>query len=232
MATVDKSVIARLKVGAHMFEILVDCEKAMAFKEGKERIDNVLATKDIFKDVKLGERASEAILQSVFKTDSPTKIAEKIVKEGQIQLTTEYKAKLREGKKRRIIDIICKNAIDSRTGLPHPPARIERAMEEARVKIDEFRGAEEQVQDVLAKLRPLLPIKFEQREIGVKIPASYAAKSYPILKNFGKLLRDEWQNDGSLIAVVEIAAGVQEEFFDELNKLSRGEVETKILKKK
>lgn len=232
MTDVDKSVIARLKVGSSNFEILVDCEKAIKCKEGNCNLSDVLVTKEIFKDVKTGERSPEAEMKASFKTTEVMEIAKRIISKGQIQLTTEYKAKLREEKNKQIINIICRNAIDSRTGLPHPPARIERAMEEAKVRIDEFKSAEGQVQDVLAKLRPLIPLRFETREIAVRIPSSCAAKSYLTLKNYGKLSRVEWQNDGSLVAVVEIPAGIQEEFFNELNKLSRGEVETKILSKK
>ena len=35
MVDVDKAVIARLKKGGKQFEIKVDCDKALEFKEGK-----------------------------------------------------------------------------------------------------------------------------------------------------------------------------------------------------
>src|SRR3989338_81027 len=102
MVDVDKAVIAKLKKGENHFEILVDCEKAMDFKKGKEiLLDDVLATDNIFRDVKKGEHASD--LEKFFGTDDKRKIAEKIIREGEIQLTTEYKNKLREEKRRRII---------------------------------------------------------------------------------------------------------------------------------
>ena len=47
---------------------------------------------------------------------------------------------------------------------------------------------------------------------------------------FGKLVRDEWQNNGSWIGVVQIPAGMQPEFYDLVNKLSKGEAETKLLR--
>ncbi len=232
MVDVDKAVVARLKIKGKNFEVLVDCDKAMDFRNGIGKIDDVLATTEIFKDVKIGERASEKDLEDIFGTNDAYKIAERIVKEGEVQLTSEYRKKLKEEKKKQIINIISRNAVDPRTGLPHPPERIERAMDEANVKIDEFREAEEQIQEILSQLRPILPIKFEVWEVAVKIPPTYAAKSYNVLKNYGKLLKDEWQGDGSLIAIVEIPAGMQESFFNELSKLCHGDVETKILKKK
>jgi ribosome maturation protein SDO1 len=230
MVDVDKAVIARLRKEGYVFEILVDCDNALAFKKGKSiGLGDVVATDDIFKDVKKGDKASEQTLQSIFDTSDPDKIAEIIVREGEVQLTSQHRAKEREEKKKRIINIIHRNAIDSKTGLPHPSQRIENAMAEAGVHVDEHKKAEDQVEEVLKKIRVVIPIKFERREIAVKIPAQFAGQSYTILKKH-KLIKDEWQNDGSLVAVVEIPAGVQDEFFHELNKLSHGDVETKIVK--
>lgn len=232
MANIDDAVIARLKLQGQTFEILVDCDKAIEFKSGKCSLDEALVTNDIFKDVKQGERAPENEMKKIFNTEDQKKIAEEIIKRGEIQLTTEHRNKLREEKRKKIIEIIHKNAIDSKTGLPHPAQRIELAMNEAKVRIDEFKKAEEQVQDILEKLRPILPIKFEVWEIAIKIPAQYAAQSYRILKMYGTIKKDEWQNDGSLIAVIDLPAGMSEEFENELNKLTKGESETKIINKK
>jgi len=232
MTSVDEAVIARLKLQGENFEILVDCDKAIDFKSGKCALADALVTNDIFKDVKQGERAPENEMQKIFNTDDKNKIAEKIVKEGDIQLTTEHRTRLREEKRKKIVDLIHRNAIDSKTGLPHPAQRIELAMNEAKIKIDEFKKAEEQVQDVLEKLRPIIPIKFEVWEMAIKIPAQYAAQSYRILKNYGTMKKDEWQNDGSLIAVIDLPAGMSEEFENEINKLTKGESEIKIINKK
>ena len=106
--------------------------------------------------------------------------------------------------------MIHRNAVDSKTGLPHPPQRIERAMEEAGVHIDEYKTAEEQMEDVLKKLRVIIPIKIERREIAVRFPAQYAGHSFTVLKKY-KLFKDDWQNDCSLVAVVEIPAGLQDD---------------------
>ena len=232
MVDVDKAVIARLKKEGNIFEILVDCDKALELKSGKSiSIDDVAATDIIYKDVKKGEKAGENLLKQIFKTDDARKISEIIVKEGEVQLTSKHRDRIREEKKRKIINIIHRNAVDSKTGLPHPPQRIEAAMEEAKVHVDDYKSAEEQVEDVIKKIRIIIPIKFETREIAVKIPNKYAGLGFSILKRYN-LIKDEWQSDGSLIAVVNIPAGIQEEFFSELNKVTHGEVESKILKVK
>jgi len=100
------------------------------------------------------------------------------------------------------------------------------------VHIDERKSVQVQVQDILKKVRVILPIRFEVKELAVKIPASYAPKSYPIMKSFGKLLKEEWQNDGSLVAVVEMPGGLEEDFHQKLNALCHGEVESKVLNTK
>ena len=232
MTKVDEAVIARLKLQGKTFEILVDCDKAIDFKEGKCDLAEAVVTNDIFSDVKQGERASENETKQIFGTEDKNKIAEAIIRKGEIQLTTEHRNKLREEKRKKIIELIHRNAIDSKTGLPHPAQRIELAMNEAKVHIDEFKKAEEQVQDILEKLRPIIPIKFEVWEMAIKIPAQYAAQSYRILKTYGNLKKDEWQNDGSLVAIIDLPAGMSEEFENELNKITKGETETKIISKK
>lgn len=232
MTSIDEAVIARLTSHGNKFEILVDCEKAVDFKAGKCSLDDALVTNDIFKDVKQGERSPENEMKKVFKTEDKKKIAEEIIRKGEIQLTTEHRNKLKEEKRKKVVELIHRNAIDSKTGLPHPVQRIELAMNEAKVHIDEFKKAEEQVQDVLEKLRPIIPIKFEIWEMAIRIPAQYAAQSYRILKMYGTIKKDEWQNDGSLVAVIDLPAGMSEEFENELNKFTKGEAETKILNKK
>ena len=230
MVDINKAIIARLKTGKDNFEILVDCENAIKFKQGvKIDIDNVLATRDIYKDSKKGMHASENELKLIFGTSDKVKIAAEIIKNGEMQLTTEYRNKLREEKKKRIIDIIHRNSINPQTNLPHPIQRIENAMSEAKVKVDEFKKSEEQVYDIIAVLKAIIPIKLEKREINVKIQAQYTQKCYHLLKEYGEV-KYNWQNDGSLFATLEIPAGIQEEFESRLNNLTHGSVELKIIK--
>ena len=233
MITVDKAVTAKYSKQGLNFEILVDCEKAIELKQGKDiSLDEVVVTFDIFKDVKKGEHVAESDLKKIFNTENKQEIVKKIIKEGVIQLTKEYRDKLREEKKLKIINLIHRNSINPSNNLPHPVTRIQAAMEEAKVRIDEFKNAEDQVKEIVDKIRHVLPIKFEVREIELIIPAKYAGKSYSTLKQFGTVLKDEWQNDGSLLAILEIPAGLQTELFDKLNSLTHGDVQSKIVKVK
>tara|TARA_Y100000310_G_C20661878_1_gene805250 strand:+ start:1401 stop:2096 length:696 start_codon:yes stop_codon:yes gene_type:complete len=225
MTDVSSSVIARLKKQDHVFEILVDCEKAMDFKSGNASLDDVVVTTDIFKDIKKGEHASEHDIENMFGTTDDRKVAEIILKKGEVQLTTEYKNRLREQKRKQIITLIARNSVDPKTNLPHPPQRIENALNEAKININEFKSADEQVKDIVKQITGVLPIKYEIKVLSIKIPADVTGQSYPILKRFGNLLKEDWLNDGSLNVTAEVPAGLQNELFDKLNSLAQGRVE-------
>jgi len=218
--------LARLKIGGELFAIVVDPDKAIDYKHGKDiDIREVLRSEKIFKDAHKGEMASEHLMEKLFKTTDVLKVADTIIKKGEIQLTTEYREKLVEEKKRSIIEIIHRNAIDPVTNRPHPATRIESAMSEAKVKIDEHKRAEDQVQDIVKKMMAVMPIKLEIKQLEIRIQANHASKAYSLLKSFGTVVKDEWQNDGSLVSRIKIPAGLQQDFYDEINKLTKGEVE-------
>jgi len=225
--------LAKLKKGGENFEVAINSDNAIAFKQGKDMaIEDVITNEKIFTDAKNGLLASEKLMQQLFNTIDVKEVAKIIIKEGEIQLTTEYKQKLRDEKKKRIINFIHVNGVDPKTGLPHPVTRIENAFEEAKIHINEFKSEEKQIDEVLKKLRIILPIKFEVDEIELKIPAAYAAKMYSIVKGFSKIIKEDWLNDGSWKCVVEVTAGLKQDFFDKLNSMTHGEIETKILKTK
>jgi ribosome maturation protein SDO1 len=224
--------LARIKKHGETFEIDVDPDVAMKFKKGVAgvTIHDVLKAERIFSDAQKGLVVGESRLKEFFGTDDVLKIAETIIKEGEIQLTPEYRAQLRDAKVRRIISIIHQNGIDPRSKAPHPAARIEAAIEEAKVRIDEHKRAEDQVNDVVDALRAVLPITFSKKEIWIRIPAQYAAKIQGTIRSKGKILNETWNNDGSWDVTVEIPGGLQEEFFDKLNSMTHGVIETKIIK--
>ncbi len=231
MVSLDDAVIARLESHGSSFEILVDPDLALEFRKGKEvEISEILASEEIFKDSKKGDRASPEHIKEVLGSDNVFEAAKTIIRKGELQLTTQQRKKLQEDRRKQVIAIIARNAVNPQTKLPHPPSRIELAMEEARVRIDLFKPAEEQVPDVLKVLRPLIPIKFEKKEVAVKVPAQYAGRAAGDVKHYGEVKKEEWQKDGSWICVIELPAGIVEEFFDKLNQTTHGDVETRILK--
>ena len=231
MVSLDDAVIARLKKGEDHFEVLVDPYAAADLIDGKEvDILQNLAIDAIFEDSKKGKHASEEALQKVFETTDITEIAKKIILKGDIQLTTEQRSKMQRNKTNRIIETISKNAMDPKTKAPHPRQRIERAMEEAGIHVDPFKPVSEQVKIIIEQLRPIIPISMEQIRISVKIPAEQIGKAYGAVRNYGALEREDWQSDGSWVGIIRIAAGMQTDFYDKLNDVTKGNVSTKILK--
>jgi len=230
MIPLEKAVVARLDSHGERFEILVDPDLAGKFRHGEPLdIEDIVAALFVFENSSHATRASDESLLKVFHTTDFLPIARKIIEKGEIHLTAEQRRQMIADKRRRVIAFIARNAINPQTGLPHPPQRIEMAMEEARVNIDPFKHLDEQVKDTVKALRPLLPIRFEEVRIAVKIPADYAPKAYGDIQAAGTMEREEWQKDGSWICVIRIPAGIQSEFYDLVNRLTKGQGEVKIL---
>lgn len=223
-------VIARLEVKGHKFEILVHPEKVFELKEGKNiPIDEVLIADTVYKDVSSGDRVSPELLRKVFGTDDIKKVAMEIIKRGEIQLTAEQRRKMIEMKRRQIINFIAKNAIDPQTKLPIPPARIEAAMEKAKVGVDPFKNVEEQAMQIVRAISRIIPIKIARAILLIKIPPQYSGRAYSELQRLGEIKSMDWKSDGSLVAEIEIPAGLQQEVIDKVNKITRGEAEVKVL---
>jgi ribosome maturation protein SDO1 len=224
-------VIARVEKSGEKFEILVKPEAVQKVRDGKD-VDLLkeLAIDEIFKDAHKGSKASEDKMAEFFGTTEPLAVAKQIIQRGEIQLTTEQRRQMLEAKRKQIVQYIAANAINPQTSTPHPPQRIENAMEEAKVHIDPFKPVEEQVKEVLDALRPLIPIRFEKVRIAVKLSAEDSAKSYGDIKGYGTILKEEWSPTGAWLGVVEMPAGLQTDFLERLNAKTKGNVETRILK--
>ena len=224
--------LARLKKGGMNWEIVIDPNLAIDFKNNVENISiiDVLKSENIFVDAKKGMLAPTNSFSNLFNTEDKLKIAEIIIKEGELHLTPEHRKAIVDQKRRRIVDIIHKNSVDPKTHIPHPVTRIENAMEVAKIKIDECKSAENQVKEIISKLRPIIPIRFEVKEIEVKIDATHAPKTQRIISKYGKILRDDWLNDGSRLLIMEIPGGLSNDFIDELNAFTKGGCDIKIIK--
>jgi len=160
------------------------------------------------------------------------KVAEEILRRGEIQITAEQRRALIEAKKKKIIDFISRNCIDPRTKLPHPPKRIELAMEQLRIGIDPFKDVEKQALQVIKALSRVLPIKIAKAIVRVKIPAPYSGRAYSVLAGLGEVKRVTWLSDGSLFMELEIPAGMQQTLIDKVNAISKGTGEVKVVQTK
>ncbi len=231
MVSIDQAVIARMTKAGHHFEILVDSDKALAYRKGQPYgLENILAVRQVFKDAKKGDRVSDADLTKHFGTHDVLKVADEIIRHGEIQITTEHRRKLIEEKTKEIADIISKQGIDPKSGLPHPPQRIMNAMNEAHINVDPFKSAQEQVNSVLEKIRPIIPISIQTLEVAIKIPMQYSGRAAAAVRNMAPIKREEWKSD-AWYAVIEIPAGMQSSIYAKINELTGGTAEVKVVKK-
>jgi len=226
----DKYTVARMTKDDEHFEVLVKSDKALDYRMGKiAGITEVLAAETIFSDANKGTRIPEENIRKAFGTTDTLKVAEMILKKGTLQLTTEQRRKMIEDKRKQIIDFISRQAVDPKTNLPHPPMRIENAMEQIHYSIDPFKPVEEQAKDIIKQLRMILPLKIEQVAVGVHVPAEYSARSYGTIKGFGSIRREEWRADGSWYGVLEMPAGLYAPFLEKLGEITKGSGEAKVI---
>ena len=233
MISLDDAVTARLESHGARFEVLVDPDAALAIRRDEFDGDlaDVIAAEDVFEDASRGDRPAESDLEEVFGTTDPMEIIPEVIQRGEIQITAEQRREMEEQKRRRLIDIIARNAVNpQQNDAPHPPDRIDRALQEAGFTVDPMEPAEAQVDDALEALRPVIPISFAEVTMAVRLPAEYAGKAQARVREFGDLEREEWQPDGSWVGVTTFPAGMQNEFYDLVNEHTSGEAETQIVK--
>ncbi|UCC27910.1 MAG: ribosome assembly factor SBDS [Candidatus Bathyarchaeota archaeon] len=223
--------IARLTQEGERFEILVKPDNALAYRLGKTTsISNALVSDTIYMDANKGDKPSEEKLRKAFGTTDSFQIASIILQKGILQLTTEQRKQLIDDKRKQIIAFISRQCVDPRTNLPHPPLRVERALQQIHYSIDAFKEVEEQARDIIKLLRTILPLKMEQIQITINIPPQFASKAYGTVKRFGTIKNEEWRNDGSWYAIVEMTAGLYGPFLEKVGEVTRGSAEAKLVK--
>ncbi len=223
--------VARYSFEGEKFEILVKPDPALDYKLGKKKdISAVLVSEDIYTDSGKGTKPTNEKLLKAFKTEDLTEIAQIILQKGILNLTTDQRRKMIDEKRKRIVEFIVKTYVDPKTHLPHPPLRIEQAMKDARVSVDPQKSVDEQVQDIVESLRSIIALKSENLQLEIIIPAQYASQSYSVLKSVGSLKKEEWQNNGSLKAILEIPAGARPNVIDRLGSITKGSASVEVMK--
>ncbi|HPJ30801.1 MAG TPA: ribosome assembly factor SBDS, partial [Methanothrix sp.] len=107
MVTLEEAVTARLKTHGVVFEVLVDPEGALSYRQGDEvDVEKILAAEDIFENASRGDRSSEEDLVRAFETTDVFRIAAKIIKKGDLQLTSEQRKRIIENKRLQVVNLI------------------------------------------------------------------------------------------------------------------------------
>ena len=230
MVSLEDAVTARYETGGNRFEILIDPKAAQSYREGDE-IDweEAIAADGVWADSAKGDRAPDILVNDAFGTTELIEIYKKILTEGTIQLTAQQRNEMVDQKKKQIVAHIVANAMNPQTGGPHPPQRIENAIDEARFSVDPMEAIEKQVEKLIKLIKPLIPISFEKIRVAIKIRAIHVGKCYGQISSLSNIESEEYQKDGSWIGILEMPAASFVKLEDVLGSLTKGTAETKIL---
>jgi len=223
MATMENSVAMKYEKKGEHFEILVDPELAYKYREGKQvSIDDILVYPAIYYDAsKLNpEKVPLQKIKEVFGVEDELEAIKIILKEGELPLTTALRKKLTDERRERVISYIVKNAIDIKTGLPIPRQRIENAFEKLRIHVDIRKPFGREVEEIVEKLKGLMPIVIERLEAKVVAPLEDGPKLSVILRKKFEVKKEDWGEN--FVAIVEVPGGLKDELVNLVNGQTKG----------
>jgi len=221
------NVEARISIKGKHFEISVDLDEALKIRNNQNgNISSALQSNHIFTDLKKGNIASETDLKSFFNTTDVYEIAKKIIQKGEVQKTQEFRDAEKDKKIKQVISLILKNAVDQR-GNPYTEERLRKAIGEVHYVFDS-RPPEKQMPELVSKLTSIIPIKIETKKIKIIIPAQYTGQVYGIIGEYKE--SEEWLSNGNLQVILNIPAGSQIDFYEKLNHVTHGSVQSEEIK--
>ena len=220
------NVTARIKKAGKHFEILVNLEDAMKFKRGQSNFIQA-ETDEIFRDLKKGDKAPSTDLIEAFGTEDVNEIVRKIVKEGDVLTTQDFRDEEHEKKIKQVVEFLSRNAIDPQTKNPITPERIKSGLEQAHINIKNV-PIESQIKEILDALTKVMPIKIETKKVKITIPAMHTGRAYGIVSHY--MESENWLNNGDLEVMVNVPAGMIIDFYDKLNSVTHGSALTEEIK--
>lgn len=216
------NVEARVRAKGKHYEINVDLDEALKVKNNQGDISSALQSPQIFYDLRKGTIASQSDLKDAFGTTDIYEVAKQIIIKGEVQKTQAFRDEEKEKKIKQVINLIITNATDQ-NGNPYTEERIKSAISEIHYNFDN-RHAEKQMSEVLQKLKEVIPIKIETKKIKLTIPAQYTGQTYGMIQEYKE--SEEWLSNGNLQAVLNIPAGLLMDFYDKINNIAHGAVQS------
>jgi ribosome maturation protein SDO1 len=220
MVSLDDAVLARMEKGGKRYELLVDPNSVEDFKAKPESVDlnDFLAMDEVFHDIRGGERPTEDAIEKTFGTQDIFEITKTILDKGTIQLTTSQRKARVEQMRQQIIHEIHTQAVDPKTKSPHPKTRIELALDESKYSVDPFKRLDDQVKDAIELLKSLIPLSFESLRLAIRVPGSAFGSASRILRPY--LEKEQWLENGTWAAIIEIPAGMKDTIIGKLMRQS------------
>ncbi len=225
----ENTVVAKLKKDGHDFEILVYPFIAWDYRHNHPgvTIEQVVAFDEVYSDVQKANTASKELLIECFNTDNIHKIADKIIRDGEVQLTTSQKQLLAENREKEIIDYIAKNAHDPKAKTPIPVQRLVNAFIELKIKINITKQKEKEIEEIIDKLKRIMPISLEKIIIDVEVPALYTGKASAVIYKY-EVVEQNWLPSGDLFCKIKIPAGTKQQLVSDLNNVTHGNIVLRV----
>lgn len=220
------TVLAKFKVKSKMFEVSVDFDEAIKVQRGAGDITKAMNSSTIFYNAKEGSIASQKDLMEAFQTTDMYVVAKTIIQKGELQRPQEFRDAEREARIKQVVALLVRNAVDQH-GRPYTEERLRRAIQEVHWNFDN-RPAEQQMNDLLEKLKTVIPIKVEKKRVKLIVPARFSSQVYGLLKDYKE--SEDWLPNGDLQVIMNIPAGLQLDFYDKLNGITHGAVVSQEMK--
>lgn len=83
------------------------------------------------------------------------------------------------------------------------------------------------MKDLVHALTKIIPIKIETKRVRITIPARFTGQAYGVIKDYKE--SEEWLPNGDLQVILNIPAGIQIDFYDKLNGVTHGAVQSEEL---
>ncbi|MBY6294200.1 hypothetical protein GLU60_02315 [Nanohaloarchaea archaeon H01] len=129
---------------------------------------------------------------------------------------------MREEKYKQVVNMIARRVQNPQTGNPHPPKRIENALEEAGFNIQAMDDVEDKFDEAVDQLKPIIPVSLEEKTMAVKIPNDKTGKAYDLLQQKTDLEEEKWGNE-YFYAKMTLPAGILEELMRDIQEATDGE---------
>lgn len=223
------STISRLTLHGEKFEIIVAPDPALNFKlTGKGDVRKILLVDEVYSDSRKGLRVPSEKLKRFFGTTDVYTIAERILKEGDLQLTGEQRRRMIESKRQQIVAMLSKLLLEPSTGNPIPSLRIEQSLSQTSVSIDPFKPPEEQVKNVVKALRQVLQFKVNEVVLTLACPQTLSNDVYGFANSMGEVDQTRVQKDKSVKITVRVPSATMSHFLESLGKKYGDQVKVDI----
>ena len=205
-------------------EIICNQGSVEGYRAGKISLDDTLVTREIYKDAKKADRASEADILGVFQHKDMSKALDEIIKKGNYQLSTAERKKKVEEKRAQITYYFHKNFMDPKTKLPHPLTRIEAALGDIKgLRIHPDEPAEHQAKAIRKQLKDIIPLKSNALEGTIIVPHAFLGQSQGVIHGLCTVTKEEYTGAGCKMRVALVASDLQK-LLSELNRVGKGEI--------